>query len=163
MLLLEVLGFFVMPFSRRRWGETFCLISAKWTTGYKGEIKTTESWVYKLAKMDHNWELPWVVFVAELTNLTWSQIFLVKNASFPFHLELIKSMPVSVASYSFINLLFIIIILFILRPAALLSLANTNCIYFFLKLCFLRFLFSFFFLGLGWIIFHVVLLSSPHI
>jgi len=73
--------FFFKAFFREERGGAFCLISAKWTTGYKGEIKTTEPRVYELAKMDDNWELSWVVLSVgcnELTNLTWSQIFLVK-------------------------------------------------------------------------------------
>lgn len=102
----------------------FHLISAKWTIGYEGEIKTTEPWVYKLAEMDGNPKLSWVVFSVgcnELTNLV-SDLFH-ENASFLLHLKLIVCL---IATYSFINLLFIIIIFFVLGVTALVNLALTD-------------------------------------
>lgn len=63
-----------------------------------------------------------------MSRLTWYQIFLVK-----MHLvySIWSSSSVSVASYSFINLLFIIIIFFVLGLTALVNLALTNYFFFF--------------------------------
>lgn len=80
--------------------------------------------------------MSWVVFNVGFSELTDSKSDLFKeNAFFLFHLELLRTVSVSVASHSFINLLFIIIIFFVLGLIALLSLALTSCIYFF-KFCF---------------------------
>lgn len=86
-----------------------------------------------------------------MSRLTWYQIFLVK-----MHLvySIWSSSSVSVASYSFINLLFIIIIFFCPWANSFSQFGSDQLLFFLIVLFFLLFLGD-----LGWVIFHYFLLS----